>query len=313
MGVELSEQKSASTDIEPQKRGNSGTPPPSPTATPPTPRGNWADQIRAGFQHLQIVPCLLYGTGAGLLMTVALLDPASIYALLAGLIPVSAGLLLSRSIKGHYAVHGFVTGLIGALVSMITLAVLLFASPWGPQLIATGTGSDPLQEWMVRGVLPAFMLLFFCTFGASTSGRMEERNRTTRAEIAARGGQLERPGAVRTADDIRGQSLPQLGSYVNNLFKKKGFTFRDYRFIDKDKHLDLWLEHEGEPWHVRMSVADKVTPGTVESLLQEMKREGVRKGVVVTSTEFTPATLKAAKGRPVVLIDGPTLFEIAEQ
>jgi hypothetical protein len=310
MGVELSEQNSAPTEPGNRKRGGSNAPPP--PSTPPT-RGSWADEIRAGFQNLQILPCLLYGIGAGLLMTVALLDPSSIYALLAGLIPVSAGLLLSRSVKGHYAVHGFVTGLIGAVVSMVALAALLFLSPWGPQLVATGTGANAAQEWLVRGMLPAFMLLFFCTFGASTSGRMEERNRSTRAEIEARGGQMERPGAVRTADDIRGLSLPQLGSYVNTLFKKKGFTFKDYRFVDKDKHLDLWLEHEGEPWHLRVTVVDKVTPGTVESLLQEMKREGTRKGVVVTSTEFTPGALKAAKGRPVVLIDGPSLFEVAEQ
>jgi HJR/Mrr/RecB family endonuclease len=131
--------------------------------------------------------------------------------------------------------------------------------------------------------------------------------------VKQRGGSLERPGVIRDPDDIRGLSLPQFGSYVNNLFKKKGFTFKDYRFIDKDKHLDLWMEHEGERWHLRLTVADKVASGTVESLLQDMKREGTRKGVVITSTEFNPTAVKAAKGRPVVLIDGATLYEIAEQ
>jgi hypothetical protein len=245
-------------------------------------------------------------------MAIALLDPNSIFALLAGIIPVTAGLLLARSVRGHYALHGFVTGLIGAIVSLVALAIILFATPLGPQLAATGAGAGPGEEFLVRGMLPALMLLIFCTFGASTSGRMEERNRGLRAEIAARGGQLERPGVIRTPDDIRGLSLPQLGSYVNALFKKKGFTFKDYRFTDKDKHLDLWMEHEGEPWHLRMSVADKVTPGTIESLLQEMKRDGCNKGVVITSTEFTPAALKAGKNRSVVLIDGATLYEIAE-
>ena len=202
--------------------------------------------------------------------------------------------------------------MIAALVSLVALAIIIFLTPLGPQLAATGTGGPLLQEWFVRGLLPAFMLLIFCTFGASTSGRMEQRNRALRAEVTARGGQLEKPSVIRNADDIRGLSLPQLGFYVNTLFKKKGFTFKDYRFLDKDKHLDLWMEKDGDPWHLRISVADKISPGTIESLLQEMKRTNSHKGLVITSTEFTPAALKSAKDRPVILIDGPTLYEIAE-
>jgi hypothetical protein len=283
-----------------------------PEAGAPQAKPSWADQLRVSFRELQIVPPLLYGVGSGLLMTFALFDPSSVFALLAGIIPVSAGLLLVRSIRGHYAFHGFVTGVIAALVSLVALAIVIFLTPLGADLAARGTGGPLMQEWVVRGMLPAFMLLIFCTFGASTSGRMEERNKALRAEVAARGGQLEKPGVIRAADDIRGLSLPQLGSYVNTLFKKKGFTFKDYRFLDKDKHLDLWMEKDGEPWHLRISVADKISSGTIESLLQEMKRDNSQKGVVITSTEFTPAALKSAKDRPIVLIDGPTLYEIAE-
>lgn len=272
----------------------------------------WLESLSLGLRELDVVTCILFGIGGGVLMTVALLDPNSIYALMAGIVPVSLGLLLSKRVKGHYVVHGLVTGLFGALVSIALLAYLLFLSPWSAQLIKLGATGSPSQELLIRGLLPAFMLIFFTTFGASTSGRIEERNRNLRQEVNNRGGQLERPGSIREADDIRGLSLPQLGWYANNLFKKKGFTFKDYRFIDKDKHLDIWLEHEGQPWHMRLSVADKITPGTIESLLQEMRREGIQKGVVITSTEFTPAAQKAAKDRPVVLIDGPSLFEIGE-
>jgi hypothetical protein len=38
-----------------------------------------------------------------------------------------------------------------------------------------------------------------------------------------------------------------------------------------------------------------------------------RKGVVVVSTEFQPNAAKTARGRPVVLIDGQTLFDMAEK
>jgi Restriction endonuclease len=190
---------------------------------------------------------------------------------------------------------------------------VLFATPLGLDLAANGAGGALEQEFLIRGALPALMLIVFCTFGASTSGRMENRNRELRSEMAARGGQLERPGVIRGVDDVRGLSLPQLGSYVNALFKKKGFAFKDYRFIDKDKYLDLWMEHEGEAWQLRLSVADKVNPGTIETLLQEMKRNGSQKGAVITSTEFMPSAAKAAKDKPIVLIDGETLYEIAEK
>lgn len=271
-----------------------------------------SEALSAGLRELDLPTCTSFGIGGGVLMTAALLDPNSIYALMAGIVPVTLGLLLAKRVKGNYVLHGLVTGLIGALVSIGVLAYLLYLSPWSAQLLKLGASSSPGQELLIRGLLPAFMLIFFTTFGASTSGRIEERNRTLRQEVSNRGGQLERPGSIREADDIRGLSLPQLGWYVNNLFKKKGFSFKDYRFIDKDKHLDLWLEHEGQPWHLRLSVADKINTGTIESLLQDMKREGIKKGVVIASTEFTPAAQKAARDKPVVLIDGPSLFEIGE-
>lgn len=286
--------------------------PPAPTRTGPISRVR--QEISTGMRELQWGPVLLYGLGAGLLMPVSMLQQG-VLAFVAGIVPVGVGLLLARSVRGHYALHGFMAGAIGALVSGGLLAGLIFFTQFGAQAgagLGTGAGSL-LQVWAATSSFIGFSLLAFCTFGASTAGRIEERNRATREEVRARGGSLERPGVIRTADDIRGLSLPQFGSYVNALFKKKGFTFKDYRFIDKDKHLDLWLEHEGEPWHLRLTVADKVSTGTVEGLLQEMKREGCQRGVVVTSTEFNPTAVKAAKGRPVVLIDGETLYEIAEQ
>jgi hypothetical protein len=293
------EQQTESTDATPARAGGIG---------------RAMREISAGMRELQWAPVLLYGVGAGLLMPVSMLQ-AGVLAFVAGIVPVGVGLLLARSVKAHYTLHGFMAGTIGALVSAALLAGLIFYTAFGAQASAgLGPSAGSLaQVWAATSGFIAFSLLAFCTFGASTAGRIEERNRGMREEVRARGGSLARPGTIRAADDIRGLSLPQFGSYVNNLFKKKGFTFKDYRFIDKDKHLDLWLEYEGEPWHLRMTVADKVAPGTIESLLQEMKREDCQKGVVLTSTEFTPSAVKSAKGRPVVLIDGQTLYEIAEQ
>jgi hypothetical protein len=158
-----------------------------------------------------------------------------------------------------------------------------------------------------------FALIPFPAFGTVMAGRTEQRNREQRKEVDDRGGRLERPGVVRTLEDLRGLSLPQLGSFISNLYKKKGFEFKDYRFIDKDKHLDLEMTYNGERYLMRLSVADKVRPGTVESLIQDMRRREIHKGLVITSTEFTPDTIKAAANkRNVLTIDGSTLFDMAE-
>jgi hypothetical protein len=282
----------------------------------PSRLGQAIDSLRVGLRELEWRTVLLYGIISGLLMSLSFIQGSAL-TIIAGIVPVGTGLLLGRRVHAHYSLHGTLTGLVGAVVGAISLASLIFLTPLGTT-IQTGLGQGAttqslLAVWAQLTAFTAFSLIAFCTFGTSMAGRTEQRNRAVREELEVRGGQLQRAPTVREADDIRGMSLPQLGSYVKNMFTKKGFQFKDYRFIDKDKHLDLWLEHEGEPWHLRLTVADKVNPGTIESLVQEMKRESCRKGVVVTSTEFTPGAAKAAKGRPIVLIDGPMLYEIAEK
>lgn len=279
--------------------------------------------VREGLPQLRWGLVLLLGVVSGVLMPLSVSQSGPL-SLLAGIVPVGAGLIIGRRVRGYYGLHGFVTGAIAAVLSLIIINVVIFYTPLGAALqqatvsSATANGGaatvPSLQSiaWQLSSFIP-FSLLTFCTFGAVMSGRTEERNRAMREEVASRGGRLEKPGTIRTVEDIRGLSLPQFGSYVSNVFKKQGFQFKDYRFVDKDKHLDLWMEYEEELWHLRLTVQDKVNPGTIESLVQDMRREGTRKGVVVASTEFTPAALKSVKGRSIVLMDGPTLFEIAEK
>jgi hypothetical protein len=269
------------------------------------------EYLRQGFQAVRWPMIVLYGVGAGLLMPLSLLQ--STLAIVAGVIPVGIGLLIARTAKGFYGLYGFLTGVIGALTSTLLLWILIFVTG-NSSLVANldPTSVSPMNTFLTASGFISFSLIAFCTFGATTSGRMEERNRDLRAQTAARGGSLERAGAVREPGDIRGFTLAQLGWYVNNLFKKKGFTFRDYKFVDKDRFVDLWYEYQEQEWHVRCAISDKVTPGTIESLVQEMKREGITKGIVVASTEFTPAAMKSVKDKPVVLIDGLTLYDISK-
>ena len=321
MGVDVSEQPEQS---EAESQGQAGkrrdrnqAVPAESQATELPPVGRIAQlrhELRTGLAVLQWREVLLFGLLSGTLMAVSFAGGSSV-SIVAGIVPVGTGLLLGRRVKGHYALHGFVTGLLGALVGVTVLAVLIFLTPLGLTIrrsLDPNVLMSPLQAWSTDAGFIAFSLVAFCTFGTGMAGRTEERNRKTRDDVDTRGGRLEKPGVIRSADDIRGLSLPQLGTYVSTIFKKQGFAFKDYRFIDKDKHLDLWMEHEGEPYHMRLSVADKVSTGTIESLNQEMKREGIRKGLVITSTEFMPSAAKSAKGRTIVLIDGETLYQMAE-
>jgi len=318
MGVDVSEQPEQS-EAEPQapvgkKRDRAAES--AATELPPVGRiQQLRHELTTGARELQWREVLLFGVLSGALMSLSFLQGSSL-SIVAGIVPVGTGLLLGRRVKGHYALHGFVTGLIGAAVGALVLAILIFLTPLGAamqnSLGPAASAFTLLNVWAQLAGFTAFSLIAFCTFGTGMAGRTAERSRQTTAEVDTRGGRLEKPGVIRSAEDLRGLSLPQLGSYVSNVFKKQGFTFKDYRFIDKDKHLDLWMEHEGEPFHMRLSVADKVSTGTIESLNQEMKREGTRKGLVITSTEFMPSAAKSAKGRMIVLVDGETLYQMAE-
>jgi hypothetical protein len=245
----------------------------------------------------------------------------NILQILAGVVPVMAGLYLGRRVKGDYLAHGIALGLVGFLVGLVVISVYGTLGDAGvvpmPE-IALESNQAPQPATFndlifLYTTFSLFALIPFPAFGVVMAGRSEERNRQLREEVARRGGRLDRPGVVRTLEDLQGLSLPQFGSYVSALYRKKGFEFKDYRFIDKDKHLDLEMQYNGDLFLMRLSVADKVRPGTVESLVQEMRRREITKGVVITSTEFTPDARKAADARrTLVAIDGATLFTIAE-
>ncbi|MCG8346866.1 MAG: restriction endonuclease [Chloroflexales bacterium] len=241
--------------------------------------------------------------------------------LLVGVVPVLGGLFLGRRVQQQLLLHGLILGISGFFIGLVVVAGYASLGQVGavppPQMtIEQGQPPQTLSVGQAVFFYLSFSLLAmipFPAFGTVMAGRSEQRQRELRRQIEERGGRLERPGSVRTLEDLRGLSLPQLGSYIINLFKKKGFEFKDYRFIDKDKHLDVELVYQEEIYLIRMSVADKVRSGTVESLVQDMKRRDIHKGLVITSTEFMPDVMKAAKGRRnIVVVDGQTLFDMAE-
>jgi hypothetical protein len=300
-----------SVDTTPEQRGEKD---------PVTPRPSLVQRAITSLSNVRWGETILIA----LVMAVAwcgLFLANNVLQVLAGVVPVMAGLFLGRRIKSDYLAHGLVLGVAGFLFGLVVVVAYGLLGSTGivpmPQLSLqagqppqTASAGDLLFVYFTFSI---FALIPFPAFGTVMAGRTEQRNRDLNKGVVERGGRLERPGVVRTLDDLRGLSLPQLGSYISALYKKKGFEFKDYRFIDKDKHLDIEMSYNGEIYLMRLSVADKVRPGTLESLLQEMRRREIPKGLVITSTEFTPDTLKAASSkRSIIAIDGQTLFDIAE-
>jgi hypothetical protein len=310
-----------SVETQPDQQREAEAPPGRETAVSETPaRQPLAQRIGTSFGNVEwritlVVAVIMAVTWCALFLANNILQ------ILAGVVPVMAGLYLGRRVKGDYLAHGLALGLVGFLVGLVVVSAygalgdaglvpmptVALDSNQAPQ---TATFSELL---FLYGTFSLFALIPFPAFGVVMSGRAEERNRSLREQVVQRGGRLERPGVVRTLEDLQGLSLPQFGSYVSNLYRKQGFEFKDYRFIDKDKHLDLDMTYNGELYLLRLSVADKVRPGTVESLVQELRRRDIGKGVAITSTEFTPDARKAADARRnLIAIDGATLFAMAE-
>lgn len=260
------------------------------TAQPRPPRQP-VGQILRELNWMTLLPI---GIGMGALWTIMLVQ-GSVYQILAGLLPVMGGITVGRRAKSHINWHAAVLGIVTALAAVV-MALILMAVQGRNEMLLTAL------------LFAVVTLIPFPAFGVITAARSEERARATREQQERRGGRLDKPGRVRTLDDLRALSLPQLGGYVADLFRKHGFLIQDYRF-ERDR-LDFQVSYEDEPWLLRVVTAEKVKPGAAQELTQRMKVEGVKKGVVITSMDFQEGAMRWSKDKPVVLIDGPTLLSM---
>jgi hypothetical protein len=240
---------------------------------------------------------LLIGVVGGALWTI-LLAQGSTLTFFAGLLPVAGGIWVGRQIKQHVGWHA-------ALLSLFTVLSAILATGALEALNAAPVGF--FQQVVALGLMA---LLPFPAFGVYTAHRSEMRNRHLREQQARRGGKLERPGRVKTIEDLRSLSLPQFASYVADLFRKHEFTVQDYRFEQRDNYVQFDMRHNDEPWVIRVTVDERVKQGVALQFFQWMKTEGVQRGVIITSMDFQDAAMRWAKDKPVVLIDGPTLMSM---
>jgi hypothetical protein len=240
---------------------------------------------------------LLVGIAGGVLWTV-LLAQGSAVTFFAGLLPVGGGIWVGRQVQRHVAWHAGMLSLITVLAAIVTTVLLEAAN-----VVPVGF----FQQVVALGLMA---LLPFPAFGVYTAHRSEARNRQAREERERRGGRLERPGRVKTLEDLRSLSLPQLGSYVADLFRKHDFKVQDYQIEQRENYIRFDMSYKDEPWVIRVTVDEKVKQGVVLQFFQWMKSEEVQRGVLITSMDFQDAAVRWAKDRPIALIDGPTLLSM---
>jgi hypothetical protein len=291
-----------SADIEEKARG---------AADGEAPRQGWAGRMSSELRQLDWRQIVLVASVMALAWCIMMFSSSTLQ-LLAGIVPLGTGLYLGGRIKERYLLHGLMLGFVSFLVGLVFVLIYALLVEAGGAPVPPEIAGAPGLILFYLGFSP-FAMIPFPAFGTVTAGRNAQRAKELRKEVSERGGQLERYSRVADLSDLQGLSLPQFGRYVVDLFKRNGFTLKDYRFVDKDKHLDLFMEHESEVWLLRLSVNDKIRSGTVESLVQEMRQRQIGKGLVVTSTEFTPDAQKAGRNRKqLVLVDGPTLLQMHE-
>lgn len=251
--------------------------------------------IGQALRELQWPLLLVLGVGGGVFWTL-LLAQQSALTFLAGLLPVLGGIIVGRRVKQHVGWHAAVLSVFTVLAAMVTAAIIL----------SIGKATPVFAQAVYVGLIT---LIPFPAFGVITAHRSEQRNQQLRDERERRGGKLEKPGRVKSLDELRSLSLPQLAGYVDDLFRKHDFKVHDFRF-DKDNYVEFEMTYEDEPWIVRATVDEKVKQGVVLQFVQRLRADGIAKGVMITSMDFQDAAQRWAKDRPVALIDGPTLLSM---
>jgi hypothetical protein len=99
------------------------------------------------------------------------------------------------------------------------------------------------------------------------------------------------------------QSFESRGFRIDDLQKRPGEDGVDYTLLrGNERHL-LLIKHGG---------AYRVGPGPVRGLLSILPTHQAQGGILVTSGRFDTAATEAARGQPVTLVDGATLWNQLE-
>lgn len=115
-----------------------------------------------------------------------------------------------------------------------------------------------------------------------------------------------------TVADLYALSPSDFERYVAGLFRKKGYKVR-VRGRSGDHGVDLEiLRPDGRRAIVQCKrYRNTIGPDIVRELLGTMIHEQVHHAFLVTTADISPAAREWAQTKPMTLIDGPTLVELA--
>jgi restriction system protein len=116
-----------------------------------------------------------------------------------------------------------------------------------------------------------------------------------------------------TAEDLYALSPRSFERYVADLFRKKGYKVT-IRGRSGDHGVDLELESTGRRRAIVQCkrYRNAVGPDIVRELFGTMIHEGVHHAFLVTTADITPAARDWARNKPMTLIDGQALVQIAK-
>jgi hypothetical protein len=106
--------------------------------------------LSEGFKSVNWLTVALYGVGAGLVMPLALTQN-SVFSVVAGVVPVTIGLLLARSAKGYFGLLGFLTGVIGAVTCDHDVGSVDFCTRQRRSRLGLGSGFVVGDEHLAHG------------------------------------------------------------------------------------------------------------------------------------------------------------------
>lgn len=116
-----------------------------------------------------------------------------------------------------------------------------------------------------------------------------------------------------TAEDLYALSPDAFERYVADLFRKKGYQVA-LRGRSGDRGVDLELERSGNRRAIVQCkrYRNAIGPDIVRELFGTMIHERVHHAFLVTTADISPAARDWARNKPMTLIDGLTLVQIAE-
>lgn len=117
-----------------------------------------------------------------------------------------------------------------------------------------------------------------------------------------------------TLDWVNGMSWQEFENLVGEIFRARGYLVENVGGGGADGGIDLRLRREGEITLVQCKrwKVFKVGVKPIREFFGVMASEGVDRGIFVSSGIYTNEAVRFAEGKPLELIDGAQLAEMAK-